>query len=61
MTPAAPAISTITSAVSSLVTAAVEWIGSYTTLITGNPLLLTFAVLGLVGLGVGLIRRLMSL
>ncbi len=42
-------------------TSAVTWIGDYITVVTNNPLLLTFAVLSLVGLGVGLISRLMHL
>ena len=54
-------MSTILSDVGSIVTAAVGWIGDYVGAITGNPLLLMFVVVAFVGLGVGLIRRIISL
>ena len=50
-------MSTIMTAVSTIVTEAIKWIGEFTTAITGNPLLLAFVVVSFVGLGVGLIRR----
>lgn len=58
-----PAFSMVdfTSAVSSLVTAAIGWIGQFVTVITSNPLLLAFVVVSFVGLGVGLIRRIIRL
>lgn len=40
--------------------AAVGWVGDVATTITGNPLLLIFAIIPLVGLGVGLFKRLLS-
>ena len=46
-------------AVSSLVTAAIGWVGDFITEITSQPLLLLFCVaVPLVGLGVGIINRL---
>lgn len=51
----------IISAVSSLVTASVGWINSFVDVITGQPLLLLFVIVGFVGLGVGLIKRLIRL
>ena len=54
-------VSTILTDVGSLVTAAVGWIGQYTTAITNNPLLLIFVVTAFVGLGVGLISRIIKL
>lgn len=49
----------ITGAISSLVSAAVDWIGSYVQCITaeGNELLLFFVVFGFIGTGIGLIHR----
>lgn len=42
-------------------TAAVGWIGQYVNAITGNPLIEMFVIVSFVGLGVGLIRRLIRL
>lgn len=52
----------ITSA-GSVVTAAIGWLGNYVTAITatGNELLLLFTILPVVGLGVGLLKRMISL
>ena len=50
-------MSTIMTAVSAIVTEAIKWIGQFTAAITSNPLLLAFVVVSFVGLGVGLIRR----
>lgn len=49
---------TILSTVTSIVTAAVGWVGSFVTLITENPILLVFCLLPFVGLGIGLLSRL---
>lgn len=46
--------------VTDIVTAAIGWIGQYVTLITNNPLLLMFVVVGFIGLGIGLIRRIIG-
>lgn len=50
-------MNTIMTAVSAIVSEAIKWIGQFTAAITGNPLLLAFVVVSFVGLGVGLIRR----
>ena len=55
---AAVTVSTIVTNVTSLVTEAVKWTGSFATAITSNPLILTFVIVAFVGLGVGLIKRL---
>lgn len=47
--------------VTSLVTSAVEWVGSYVDAITSNPLILMFVIVAFVGLGVGLIKRLVRI
>ena len=54
-------MSTIISDVGSIVTAAVGWIGNYAGAITSNPIIEMFVITGFVGLGVGLIRRLIRL
>lgn len=54
-------IASIISDVTSLVTAASGWISTYVTAITSNPLILMFVVVAFVGLGVGLIRRMIRL
>lgn len=51
----------IISAVTSLVTASVGWVNSFVNVITSQPLLLLFVITGFVGLGVGLIKRLIRL
>lgn len=51
-------VSTIVSSVTTLVSEAVKWIGSFVDVITSNPLILTFVIVSFVGLGVGLIKRL---
>lgn len=62
MTPTS-VLATILSAIGSFVTSAVSWMTSFLGAITatGNELLLMFVVVGFVGLGIGLIRRLISL
>lgn len=54
-------VTTITSNVTSIVTAAAGWIETYVGVIMDNPLILTFVVLSIVGMGVGLIRRMIRL
>lgn len=51
-------VATILGNVTSLVTEAVKWVGSFAGAITSNPLILTFVIVAFVGLGVGLIKRL---
>lgn len=49
-------------AVGSVVTAAIGWMGDYVGAITteGNEMLLLFIAIPLVGLGIGLIRRMIA-
>ena len=54
-------VATILESVGTLFTSAMSWAGSVITTIVGNPLLLIFATLSLVGLGIGIVRRLMSI
>lgn len=60
-TPTAATVAPILSVASEVVTAAIKWVGEYVTLITSQPLLLIGIVLTFVGLGIGLIRRMMKL
>lgn len=55
------AIATILSNVSAFVSEAIKWVGSFVGAITSNPLILMFVIVAFVGLGVGLIRRLVRL
>ena len=50
----------IIAAIGALFTAAIGWVGETATVVTGQPILLTFATLSLVGLGVGMFMRLKS-
>lgn len=50
----------IISSVSSIFTAAIGWVGTVAETVTGEPILLIFAILPLVGIGVGLFKRLLS-
>lgn len=47
-------------AVSSIFTSAIGWVATVGTTIAGQPILLAFCALPLVGLGVGLFKRLIS-
>ena len=60
-TPTAGTLAAIISDIGSLVTSSVTWIGSFVGAITSNPLILMFVIVGFVGLGVGLIKRLTRL
>ena len=60
-TPAAGSLAAIISDIGSIVTGAVSWVGSFVGAITDNPLILMFVIVGFVGLGVGLIKRLIRL
>lgn len=54
-------MATLLSNVTSMVTEAITWVQMFVTCITDNPLLLMFVVVAFVGLGVGLIKRLIRL
>lgn len=53
-------MSGIMSAVATVFGAAMDWAGIVGTMVTNTPVLLLFVVLPLVGLGVGLFRRLLG-
>lgn len=50
----------IISGVSSVFTAAIGWVGTVASTVSSTPILLVFAIIPLVGLGVGLFKRLLS-
>lgn len=56
-------LSSILTNIGSVVTSAISWMGDYLGLITksGNEILFIFCVIPLVGLGVGLVRRMMNI
>lgn len=51
----------IIGAVTSLVGGAISWVTSFIGVITSNDLLLLFVITSFVGLGVGLLRRMIRL
>lgn len=56
------ALSSIITAITTLVTGAINWTTSYLSLITQNDVLVLFCIaLPLVGLGIGVIRRLVRI
>lgn len=60
-TPAVGTLAAIIGDIGKIVTGSVTWIGSFVGAITDNPLILMFVIVGFVGLGVGLIKRLTRL
>lgn len=56
-------MSTILTTITSIVTSAVSWIGSYVGVVTaqGNEFLMLFLLVPMVGLGIGLFKRLLRL
>lgn len=58
-TPAVVSVATILTAAGDVVTEALTWVSDVATTMTNTPLILTFVVVSFVGLGVGLIRRMM--
>ena len=57
-TPTAGTLAAILADAGSMVTSSVTWIGSFIGAITSNPLLEAFVIVSFVGLGIGLIQRL---
>lgn len=53
-------VATIVSDAGSIVTSGLGWVSQVVSTVTGNPLILLFVILPLVGLGVGLFRRLIN-
>lgn len=53
-------MATILGDASSIVTESLGWVGEVVSTVTGSPLLMLFVILPLVGLGIGLFRRLIN-
>ena len=53
-------VATILASAGDIVTEALSWLTETVTAVTGSPLLLMFVILGLVGTGVGLMRRIIG-
>lgn len=53
-------ISSILSDIGSIVTAAFSWVGDAVDAITDSPLIMIAVILPFVGLGIGLLKRLLS-
>ena len=51
-------IASMISDIGSFVTGSVSWVGSFVGAITGNPLILGFVLVALIGTGIGVITRL---
>lgn len=57
-TPAVGTLAAILADAGSMVTSSVTWVGSFVGAITSNPLVEAFVIVSFVGLGIGLIQRL---
>ena len=60
-TPTAGTLAAILADAGSIVTSSVTWIGSFVGAITSNPLIEAFVIVSFVGLGIGLIQRLVRI
>lgn len=54
-------MATLISDITSVFTAAIGWVGTVADTVAGEPLLLMGVIIGFVGLGVGLFRRLLNI
>lgn len=61
MEASATAFETLLTSVTSFVTGAISWMRSFVWVITDRPLLLAFTIVSFVGLGVGLIKRIIRM
>lgn len=58
--PVAMTMTQIISSLTEIFTAVIGYVGTVATTITSNPLLLIFVLIPIIGLGVGLFRRLLN-
>ena len=54
-------MATLIESITSVFTAAIGWVGTVADTVAGEPLLLIGVIIGFVGLGVGLFRRLLNI
>lgn len=57
---AAMTVATFLTSVGSIFTTAIGWVGTVASTIADSPILLTFCALPLVGLGIGIFKRLIN-
>lgn len=55
-----PATNTILDTIGDIITEGMTWLGEAATAVTSNTLLLTFTCISLVGVGLGLLKRVIS-
>ena len=60
LTGTAVSVGTLVGNAGDIVTTGLSWVGNVVTTVTSNPLILLFVILPLVGLGIGLFRRLIN-
>lgn len=60
-TPAVVSVQSLMTDVGTIVTQAITWVGSYAGAITSNAIIEIFVIVAFVGLGVGLIKRMIRL
>ena len=60
MEPSVMTLTQIIAALTEIFTAVIGYVGTVATTITSNPLLLIFVLIPIIGLGVGLFRRLLN-
>lgn len=54
-------LATLLADITTILTSVVSWIGTFVTVIVSNPLLLLFVVLGVAGVAIGYINRLIRI
>ena len=54
-------LASILTDIGSIVTQALVWAGSVVTFIQSNPIVMVFVLIPLVGLGIGMVKRMISL
>lgn len=60
-TPAAPTVASLLTSAGEIVTSALGWVSDTAATMSTTPIILVFVMVAFVGLGVGLIRRMMRL
>lgn len=61
MEPAAVTLASILSDVGTIVTNALGWAGDVVDFVVANPIVMIFVIIPLVGLGIGMVKRMISL
>lgn len=56
-----PTVASILTDIGTIVTQAISWAGDVVTFVVSNPLIMIFCAIPLVGLGIGMVKRMISL